>query len=42
MVRGVSDYADSSYTFQWRPYAALAAAAYVRALLAASYPLDHT
>lgn len=42
MIRGVSDYADSSYTFQWRPYAALAAAAYVRALLAASFPLDHT
>jgi nucleoside phosphorylase len=40
MVRGVSDYADSSYTFRWRPYAALAAAAYVKALLGASYPFD--
>jgi nucleoside phosphorylase len=40
MVRGVSDYADTSYTFRWRPYAALTAAAYLRALLAAAHPLD--
>jgi nucleoside phosphorylase len=39
MVRGISDYADSSYGHHWRPYAALAAAAYVRALLATSPPL---
>ncbi|RLK59613.1 CATRA conflict system CASPASE/TPR repeat-associated protein [Actinokineospora cianjurensis] len=40
MVRGISDYADSTYTADWRPYAALAAAAYVRALLAAAIPFD--
>ncbi|KDN21772.1 CATRA conflict system CASPASE/TPR repeat-associated protein [Amycolatopsis rifamycinica] len=40
MVRGISDYADRSYTVAWRPYAALAAAAYIRALLAAALPFD--
>jgi nucleoside phosphorylase len=34
MVRGVSDYGDEHRTHLWRPYAAAAAAAYVRALLA--------
>jgi nucleoside phosphorylase len=39
MVRGISDYADSSYNDRWRKYAALAAAAYVRALLNACQPV---
>ncbi|MBP2326641.1 nucleoside phosphorylase [Kibdelosporangium banguiense] len=38
MVRGISDYADKSFGTPWRRYAALAAAAYVRALLAVSQP----
>lgn len=34
-VRGISDYGDSHVTRTWRAYASMAAAAYVRALLAA-------
>jgi nucleoside phosphorylase len=40
MVRGVSDYADRGFDSRWRKYAALAAAAYVRALLAACPPIS--
>jgi nucleoside phosphorylase len=40
VVRGISDYADSRTTRTWRPYAALAAAAYVRALLAAARAIE--
>ncbi len=36
VVRGISDYGDSRRDTSWRPYASLAAAAYVRALLAKS------
>ena len=39
VVRGVSDYGDSQRNGTWRKYASLAAAAYVRALLAACPPL---
>jgi nucleoside phosphorylase len=39
MVRGVSDYADEHIGTCWRPYAALAAAAYTRSLLAAVPPM---
>lgn len=39
MVRGISDYADRSFNSRWRNYAALAAASYVRALLAACHPI---
>jgi nucleoside phosphorylase len=35
-VRGISDYGDRHVTSAWRNYAAMAAAAYVRALLAAT------
>jgi nucleoside phosphorylase len=35
-VRGISDYGDCHVTATWRPYASMAAAAYVRALLAAT------
>lgn len=38
MVRGISDYADENLGTRWRRYAALAAAAYVRALLEATPP----
>lgn len=34
VVRGISDYCDEHKSDRWQPYAALAAAAYVRALLA--------
>lgn len=34
VVRGISDYCDESKNDRWQPYAALAAASYVRALLA--------
>ncbi|HEV2781026.1 MAG TPA: hypothetical protein VGX25_16710 [Actinophytocola sp.] len=40
MVRGISDYADTHRSDLWRRYAALAAAAYVRALLAKCLPLE--
>jgi nucleoside phosphorylase len=40
VVRGISDYGDSHRSELWRRYAALAAAAYVRALLAKCLPLD--
>jgi len=33
-VRGISDYGDRYVTTAWRGYASMAAAAYVRALLA--------
>jgi nucleoside phosphorylase len=33
-VRGISDYGDRHVTTAWRGYASMAAAAYVRALLA--------
>jgi len=36
VVRGISDYGDSATDHTWRRYASLAAAAYTRALLAAS------
>jgi nucleoside phosphorylase len=39
MVRGISDYGDSRRDRVWRRYASLAAAAYVRALLATCLPL---
>jgi len=39
VVRGISDYGDAHVNPTWRRYAALAAAAYVRALLAESPPL---
>ena len=35
-ARGISDYGDRHVTPTWRSYAAMAAAAYVRALLAAT------
>lgn len=38
MVRGISDYGDGYVCTQWRRYASLAAAAYVRALLGATPP----
>lgn len=38
-VRGISDYGDCYTTRRWRNYAALAAAAYVRALLAVTQPI---
>jgi nucleoside phosphorylase len=37
-VRGISDYGDHHATRTWRGYASMAAAAYVRALLAATPP----
>jgi nucleoside phosphorylase len=37
-VRGISDYGDGHVTTTWRRYASMAAAAYVRALLAATPP----
>ncbi|MFG1610637.1 FxSxx-COOH system tetratricopeptide repeat protein [Actinoplanes sp. NPDC049265] len=41
MVRGISDYCDNAgKTDLWHPYASLAAAAYVRAMLAACHPFD--
>jgi nucleoside phosphorylase len=39
MVRGISDYGDHTHSRTWRNYAALAAAAYVRELLAACEPI---
>jgi hypothetical protein len=39
MVRGAADYCDASKNDAWHPYAALVAAAYVRALLARCRPL---
>jgi nucleoside phosphorylase len=39
VVRGVSDYGDSQRMTMWRRYASLAAAAYVRSLLATCVPL---
>jgi nucleoside phosphorylase len=39
MVRGVADYGDRSKNEVWQPYAALVAAAYVRALLQDCRPL---
>jgi nucleoside phosphorylase len=38
MVRGISDYGDGYASLQWRRYASLAAAAYVRSLLEATPP----
>ncbi|HXL96022.1 MAG TPA: hypothetical protein VN969_44495 [Streptosporangiaceae bacterium] len=38
MVRGISDYGDGYASMQWRRYASLAAAAYVRSLLEATPP----
>jgi len=40
MVRGVSDYGDAHKNDQWHRYASIAAAAYVRALLARLAPLS--
>jgi nucleoside phosphorylase len=40
VVRGISDYGHSRTTPGWRGYASVAAAAYVRALLAISPPAD--
>lgn len=40
VVRGISDYGDSQRSGLWRRYAALVAAAYVRALLSKCLPLD--
>jgi len=40
VVRGISDYADEHTTGTWRRYAAVAAAAYVRSLLAETPPLE--
>jgi nucleoside phosphorylase len=40
VVRGISDHGDRSTGSLWRPYAALAAAAYVRALMAECGPLE--
>jgi nucleoside phosphorylase len=40
VVRGISDYGDPHRDETWRRYASLAAAAYVRALLARCLPLD--
>jgi len=37
-VRGISDYGDRDATGRWRAYASMAAAAYVRALLAVTPP----
>jgi nucleoside phosphorylase len=39
VVRGISDYGDVRTSLQWRGYAAIVAAAYVRALLAECPPL---
>jgi nucleoside phosphorylase len=39
VVRGIADYCDRDKDDSWHPYASLAAAAYVRALLAECYPL---
>jgi nucleoside phosphorylase len=39
MVRGVSDYGDGHASMQWRRYAALAAACYVRSLFEATTPM---
>ncbi len=33
VVRGIYDYCDQNKNDEWQPYAAIAAAAYVRALL---------
>lgn len=41
VVRGISDYGDGHRDDSWRRYAALAAAAYVRALLAKCLPLHN-
>jgi nucleoside phosphorylase len=40
VVRGVSDYGDGHRDNSWRRYAALAAAAYVRSMLAKCLPLE--
>ncbi len=39
VIRGISDYGDRNTTYEWRTYAALAAAGYARALLAKVPPL---
>jgi nucleoside phosphorylase len=39
VIRGISDYADARLGTAWRKYAAAAAAAYVRTLLAANRPV---
>jgi len=39
-VRGISDYGDRHVTSTWRNYASMAAAAYVRALLAVTPPAE--
>jgi nucleoside phosphorylase len=40
VVRGIADYADSHRNERWRHYASLAAAGYVRALLAECLPVE--
>lgn len=40
VVRGISDYGDQRRSDQWRRYAALVAAAYIRALLAKCLPFE--
>ena len=40
-VRGISDYGDRHATTAWRGYASMAAAAYVRALLAVTPATTH-
>lgn len=40
VVRGISDYGDETFTRLWRSYAALVAAVYARAVLAACMPID--
>ena len=43
MIRGIADYCDNvGKNDTWHPYASLAAAAYVRAMLAACHPFDST
>ena len=39
-VRGVNDYADGLSDFEWAPYAALAASAFVRCLVLRIPPSD--
>jgi nucleoside phosphorylase len=41
VVRGISDYGDNRRNNNWRRYASLAAAAYVRSLLATCPPFGH-
>jgi len=40
VIRGICDYADSHKNKKWRPYAAAAAAAYMRELLSVIPPKD--